>query len=323
MKKLTLLLIALLLSTAAYADSIGMVVAVQGDASATGADGIVRELAMSSDIFLNEIVRTGPSARLQILLNDDSLLAQGENSEMAIDEYIYNPAAASENGFGVTLGKGLFRTVTGKITDLNPERFKVKTSRATIGIRGCDLGFDITPKKDNISIITVPKGKTIFIDPYDGVKSLTVDAPLFVVVDDRGRIRQRALTPSDRGAAQRGTTPGARAPEPDPVDAELDGAGIIGGGLAGGDDDRSLINEGTIIQSTEQKKTHCTDHQSSPYSESGSSGYSQNSSSDNQMEPAEPEPEPEPVSPPSSPGSPPGYSPDPGPGDGSDSYPYI
>lgn len=251
MKKTILLLTALLLTAAVYADSIGMVVAVQGTAKAVAEDGTARELTMSSDIFLNDSVQTGPSSRLQIMLNDDSLLAQGENSEMTIDEYVYTPANASENGFGVKLGKGLFRTVTGKITDLNPDRFAVKTSRATIGIRGCDLGFNITPNEDNISIITVPPGKTIFIDPLTGDQSLTVDSPLFVVVDDRGMIQQRALTSADRSEAQRGTTPGATVPALDPVDAGINDGGIIEGGLAGGEGG-SLVDEGTIIQNTEQ-----------------------------------------------------------------------
>lgn len=255
MKKTILLLTTLFLTAITHADSIGMVVAVQGTASATGENGTPRNLKMSSDIFLNDSVRTGPSSRLQIMLNDNSLLAQGENSEMTIDEYVYTPASAKDNGFGVKLGNGLFRTVTGKITDLNPDRFKVKTSRATIGIRGCDLGFNITPNEDKISIITLPEGKTIIIDPLTGDQSLTVESPLFVVVGDRGMIQQRPLTSADRSEAQRGTTPGAAAPVLDPADAGVDNVGIIDGGLAGGDRG-SLVDEGTIIQNTEQSDEH-------------------------------------------------------------------
>ena len=94
----------------------------------------------------------------------------------------------------------------------------------------------------------MPAGKTIFIDPLTGDQSLTVSSPLFVVVDDRGMIRQRPLTSSDRSAAQQGTTPGAVVPALDLGDAGVDGAGIIGGG--------SLVDEGTILQDTEQGD-HC------------------------------------------------------------------
>jgi hypothetical protein len=247
------------------ADPIGLVVALQGGATATPASGgAARELAMQSDIFLNDTVTTGPKSRLQIMLSDDSLIAQGEQSEMTIDEYIYNPAQASDNAFGAKLGKGLFRTVTGKITDLNPDRFAVKTSRATIGIRGCDLGFNITPSEDNISILAIPAGKQIFIDPVVGDQSLLVESPSFVTVDDRGMIEQRDLTSADRSAAQQGTTPGATAPVLDPADAGADGSDILGGGLSG--DQGSLIDDGGIIQNTEQESTEqeSEDH-SHPY----------------------------------------------------------
>lgn len=237
------------------ADAIGIVVAVQGDVTASAEGAAPRELVMKSDIFLNDTIKTGPASRLQILLNDDSLVAQGEQSEMTIDEYIYNPGQASENAFGAKLGKGLFRTVTGKITDLNPDRFKVKTSRATIGIRGCDLGFEITPNEDNISILAIPAGKKIFIDPVTGDQSLIVENPLFVTVDDNGMIQQRELTSADRSGAQQGTTPGAGVPELDPSDAGADGSDIIDGGTGGGPGD-SPIDDGNIIQNTEQGEDH-------------------------------------------------------------------
>jgi hypothetical protein len=243
-KRLPLILLFVLLAAAAFlqaAEPVGMVVALQGSAVAAGLSGDSRELAMASDIFLNDTIQTGPASRIQLLLNDDSLIAQGERSEMTIDEYIYNPDKASENGFGVKLGKGIFRTVTGKITDLNPERFAVKTSRAVIGIRGCDLGFEITPDEDRIAIITVPEGKEIVINPLNGDQSLVVGEPRFVAVDDRGTIQQRELTSTDRSMMQQGTTPGAAAPGVTPLETlELPG---------GGD---SLMDQGSILQDTIQ-----------------------------------------------------------------------
>ena len=243
------LAVSLLVAGTVQAESIGLIVAVQGSATATGASGAVRKLALQSDVFLNDIIKTAPASRLQIMLNDDSLVAQGESSEMTIDEYVYNPGKASDNVFGARLGKGLFRTVTGKITDLNPDRFAVKTARATIGIRGCDLGYNITPSEDNISIITIPDGKKIFIDPLLGDQSLMVESPSFVTVDDRGMIQQRDLTGADRSNAQQGTTPGAGTPAIDPAEAGTTGGDILSGGLTGGE---SLINDGSILQNTDQ-----------------------------------------------------------------------
>jgi hypothetical protein len=209
----------LLLARLAGAQSIGLIVAVEGNASATDTAGELRTLVMKSDIMLNDTVRTYVRSRLQIMLNDDTLLAVGESSEMTIDEYVYNPANAADNAFGVTLGKGVFRTVTSKITDLNPDRFTVKTRRATIGIRGCDLWFDTTAEdEDKVAVLAIPKGKKVIITAIESGNMVTIETPSFVTISSRGIIVQRDLTPADRKAAQQGTTPLAGSPDESGLD---------------------------------------------------------------------------------------------------------
>jgi hypothetical protein len=256
MKKLTFILITLALFINVFADPIGLVVSLQGSASAVDEAGASRTLAMQSDVFLNDTVTTGADSKLQILLNDDSIFSQGEQSEMTIDEYIYNPAQASDNAFGVRLGKGLFRTVTGKITDLNPDRFTVKTSRATIGIRGCDLGFNITPSEDNISIMAIPVGKKIFIDPIQGDESVTIETPTVVIVDDQGNIETRPLTSQDRAAIQQGTTPERSSENSDQESSDTSGevSGTTDDSDSTADDDgeSGVLDTGTITQDTNQ-----------------------------------------------------------------------
>lgn len=250
MKKSIIILILMLLSTTLMADSIGMIVSLEGSATALGENGASRTLAVKSDIFLNDTVNTGAGSKLQILLNDDSIFAQGENSEMTIDEYIYTPNTPSENGFGVKLGQGLFRTVTGKITDLNPDRFEVRTARATIGIRGCDLGFNITPTEDNISVITIPAGKQIFVNPLQGDESALLETPTVVVVDDEGGLESRPLTPEDRSSVQQGTTP---TESNDSADEESDDTS--GGTTTGSSDTDSSTDDGSTGTGDESSDT--------------------------------------------------------------------
>ena len=217
-----------LAASLAGADSIGLTVAVQGKATAADASGTVRELAIKSEIQLNDSIKTGEKSRVQIMLNDDTLLAVGASSEMTIDEYVYSPANAADNSFGVKMGKGVFRTVTGKITDLNPDRFKVKTRRATIGIRGCEVGLDTTDKnEDRVSVLAIPKGKKIIITAVEGGKQLTVEAPTFVTINSRGIIFQRDLTPADRKNVQQVTTPQAGTPSVNELGAVGQDAGLL------------------------------------------------------------------------------------------------
>ncbi len=210
MKTFLLMLGLSLLAHIAAAKPIGMVVAVQGQVTATDTNLVVRSLSLKSEIMLNDTIKTGAEARLQILLLDDSLVGVGAGSEMTIDEYVYTPASASDNAFGARLGKGIFRTVTGKITDLNPDRFKVKTRRATIGIRGCDLGFDTTSDdEDRIAVMAIPEGKKIFFEARIDGESLLVETPAYVVIDRRNRIIRKPLSGAIRRHMQQATTPGA------------------------------------------------------------------------------------------------------------------
>jgi len=197
--------------------SIGQVVGVQGKVTSRNAEGDVRELHLKSAIYQNDVITTGPDTRLQIMFNDDTLFAQGENSEMVIDEYVFDPVAPEENRFGVNLFKGIFRVITGKITELNPERFKVKTGRAKIGIRGCELGFEMRPDKDVVYVMRLPKGKTITVEPAAGAGAkqglfsrrgaIQMVQPGVVTVRDYGRLKQRSLLPDDVHVISGQTTP--------------------------------------------------------------------------------------------------------------------
>jgi len=46
---------------------------------------------------------------------------------------------------------------------MNPDRFKVTTRMATIGIRGCELGFKITKESENVYVINLAGKETVRI----------------------------------------------------------------------------------------------------------------------------------------------------------------
>ncbi len=107
--------------------AIGSVVAFEGKAIASRSESGERGLALKSPIYLQDKVVTGKSTKLQILFDDNSLVSQGPDSEMLIDEYVYSRANEKDGKCGIKLSKGIFRIITGRITDINPKRFKVRT----------------------------------------------------------------------------------------------------------------------------------------------------------------------------------------------------
>ncbi|MDI6775551.1 MAG: FecR family protein [Verrucomicrobiota bacterium] len=153
-------------------DAIGRVVAAEGQATVTHADGKSGALAVDSPVFLGDRVTTGEKSKLQIRFSDDSAISQGEKSELVIDQYVYNPNKKEENGYATRMLKGVFRLITGKITELNPERFKVSTKMATIGIRGCELGFRLQDRAEDIYIIDVTEGQRIVVEALEMARDL-------------------------------------------------------------------------------------------------------------------------------------------------------
>ena len=143
--------------------SIGSVVAIEGSATADGTDGAQRVLVLKSQIFMKDKVKTAENSKMQIMFSDNSLISQGANSELVIDEYVYNPKVKEENKASVGVVKGVFRMVTGKITKLNPEKFETRTKMATIGIRGCDLGFRVDDGKEDIYVIELHGDENVVI----------------------------------------------------------------------------------------------------------------------------------------------------------------
>lgn len=201
---------------AATAEPIGEVIALEGTAFAVRADGKEHKLALKSPVFLNDRIITRESSRLQVMFLDDTIIAQGESAEMTLDEYIYTPAEKKKNGSSFGFVKGAFRSITGKITDLNPERFKVKTKMATIGIRGCDLGFNLQEGAEHIYIVRVPANKLIRIERDmrgGGARQETMNirqSGVVVSLMQGRRMQRRAMTPDDLKAILDESTPGSQ-----------------------------------------------------------------------------------------------------------------
>jgi hypothetical protein len=131
-------LLTLLLSTAApltqaSAQNFGKVGAVNPDTTGTPPGGTDRTLVVGADIVLKETVRTSAAGSSHILFPDQSSLNIGPNSELVIDEFVYDPSA-NTGRMSATAVKGVLRYVGGQISHKTGVR--VTTPSGYIGIRG-------------------------------------------------------------------------------------------------------------------------------------------------------------------------------------------
>jgi hypothetical protein len=86
-------------------------------------------------VNLNDEVRTGAASQLQILLLDRTIFTVGANARVAVDRFVYDPAANSRST-GVSVTKGAFRFMSGRTLGRPSGPVTVRTPVATIGIRG-------------------------------------------------------------------------------------------------------------------------------------------------------------------------------------------
>jgi hypothetical protein len=143
---------------------VGVVVAVRGYVFATGTGGQMRALTVNSRIYLQEQIETGPAASAKIKFDDGTIVSEGENSAMLVDKYLYNPQNRAETVFGLCFLKGACHLITGLITEIAPQRFKVRTRLATIGIRGCELAFRSRPEEDDIYVLALSGKEKVRIE---------------------------------------------------------------------------------------------------------------------------------------------------------------
>ncbi len=117
--------------------NVGTITRLQSDAKIIR-DGQTIPMEVGSAIRENDEINSEDMARIEITFTDGTTLLIGENARVEIDEYLYDP----DNNIGTAIIgalQGPFRFITGKISQLKDKRVEIKSSVATIGVRGTDF----------------------------------------------------------------------------------------------------------------------------------------------------------------------------------------
>jgi len=119
----------------------GYVQEAKGEALAVRA-GKSLPLAAKDAVYAGDTVATKADSSLQIMFSDGTVLAMGPESLFTVDEFVneWGREKTLTNTMKFTYGPGVFRAVTGIISDRNPAAFAVETPLGAIGIRGTELG---------------------------------------------------------------------------------------------------------------------------------------------------------------------------------------
>ena len=141
--------------------NIGSVTSIQGSANLQHQSKIL-EVTKGLTIEEKDTLITQTRSKVQVILNDDTVITIGPKSKYTFETY----QDGDNSSVSMHLHRGFFKAVTGKIGKLAPERFKIKTKAATIGIRGTQFMAFVGENEEKIGCIqgkiTVATAEEIF-----------------------------------------------------------------------------------------------------------------------------------------------------------------
>ena len=109
---------------------------MSGTVSIIDVNGQARMPRVDDTIYAGETVITGQNGEMQARTEDHGFIVFRGNSKMKIESYLAK--GGNEDNVVVTLLYGGLRSITGWIGKRNPGNYAIRTSNATIGIRGTD-----------------------------------------------------------------------------------------------------------------------------------------------------------------------------------------
>jgi hypothetical protein len=123
---------------------------------------------------------SGDNSRIQLLLPDETIFTLGPNSNMVIDDYVYDPKT-SAGKFTATIAKGAFRFVSGHVGKTHGFEKKILTAVIAIGIRGTDFKLFVQPDGSGYiqlrsGLLEITENKTGSMFPLKGGQSVKFEA---------------------------------------------------------------------------------------------------------------------------------------------------
>lgn len=138
MKKIILMF---LLFVSTLFANIGEITLLEGEAFVKRGEETLR-LNISDSISNNDFIETKTNSKVKITFIDNTIITIGKESSLKIEDYFFDSNNKNSAKTELSVSKGAFHAITGQIGKVNPEKFKLKTKNATIGIRGTEIYGD-------------------------------------------------------------------------------------------------------------------------------------------------------------------------------------
>ena len=123
-----------------------------------------RELKTGDKIYLNETISAGAASGTQILLLDQSTFTIGEDSEVVMDTFIYDPAT-NDGKIVASVKQGSLKVISGLISKKNPDALTVEVPEGTLGSRGTEFQTMVSNGRTDTLLIGPGKNNTLGMRP--------------------------------------------------------------------------------------------------------------------------------------------------------------
>lgn len=187
-------------------------------------------------VNMNDVITTGPGARLQVTFKDETQLTLGENARVVIDRFVYDPGS-STGVLALNAGTGAMRFVTGKLGKMSNKDVTVTTPAAALAVRGTDFWGGVIDQQYGVVLMS---GE---LDVSNSVGAVTLDergegtdiAPS--LKDEYAPLEPYEWPPGKVARALAMTSFGLALGPAQTAGAGLAVAGAIAGGIVAGQDD--------------------------------------------------------------------------------------
>lgn len=140
-------------------EAIGQVTSLVGKAYAVRINGTRVLLSAGDSVYQGDVVETADGGAINMLFIDKTTFALGADARLALDEMVFDPNT-HDGSSSFSILKGVFVFSSGQIAKFNYENMIVKTTIATIGIRGTKVAGEVkTPGE--VSTFTVIEGEIV------------------------------------------------------------------------------------------------------------------------------------------------------------------
>lgn len=137
-----LVLVVVGLLTAAPAKAfVGIVKTLEGGAMITR-NGETIMVVTDMEIHRADFVKTDRRGYVGLVFSDDTRISIGPNTEIAIDDYLFDPLE-KKLSFVLRLIRGTLSFLSGQIAKLSPDSVQLVMPVATIGVRGTHVLIEV------------------------------------------------------------------------------------------------------------------------------------------------------------------------------------